>query len=497
MLGRLKDYLGCLERAYRGYLDGGSPLAGLRCAFWIGVHHAQRGELGGAGGWLGRARRLLEGVDDEVVESGYLLLPLVFRHEASGELEAAAVTAAEAAGIGERLGDPDLFALAAHEQGHILIRLGRVRDGLALLDQAMLAVTAGELSPIVSGIVYCGAILACRDAYELRRSREWTEALTEWCARQPDLVAFTGRCLVHRAQIMQLAGAWPQALAEARRAADRCLRGENPAAAGEACYQRGEVHRLRAELGLAEDAYREASGHGWEPQPGLALLRLAQGSVQAAEAAIRRVEGEASGPVKRASVLPAFIEIMLAVDDLRAARAACEELASLAEGHEDGVLEATAAQSRGAVELAAGEPRAALGLLRRAAEVWREFDAPYEIACVRELLGRACRELGDEDGARLELEAARDAFAGLGAATDLARVGLLVELATTLDRHGLTDRELEVLRLVAAGNSNREIAAALLISEHTAARHVQNIFAKLGVSSRTAAGAFAFEHHLV
>jgi DNA-binding CsgD family transcriptional regulator len=278
---------------------------------------------------------------------------------------------------------------------------------------------------------------------------------------------------------------------------DRCLRGENPAAAGEACYQRGEVHRLRGEFGLAEDAYREASGHGREPQPGFALLRLAQGNVQAAAPAIRRVEGEASGPVKRASVLPGFIEIMLAVDDLRAARVACEELASLAEGHEDGVLEATAAQSRGAVELAAGEPRTALGLLRRAMEVWRELDAPYEVACVRELLGRACRELGDEDGARLELEAARDAFAGLGAATDLARVGLLVELATTLDRHGLTDRELQVLRLVATGNSNREIAAALVISEHTAARHVQNIFAKLGVSSRTAAGAFAFEHHLV
>jgi ATP/maltotriose-dependent transcriptional regulator MalT len=226
-------------------------------------------------------------------------------------------------------------------------------------------------------------------------------------------------------------------------------------------------------------------------------MRLAQGNIQAAEAAIRRVEGEASEPVKRARVLPAYIEIVLAVDDVTAARLACEELASFAKGHEDGTLEAIAAQARGAVELAAGEPRAALVSLRRAGEVWRQLEAPYETACVRELLGRACRELGDEDGARLELEAARHAFDRLGAATDLARVDLLVELSTKFDRHGLSDRELEVLRLIAAGNSNREIAAALVISEHTAARHVQNIFAKLGVSSRTAAGAFAFEHHLV
>jgi DNA-binding CsgD family transcriptional regulator len=226
-------------------------------------------------------------------------------------------------------------------------------------------------------------------------------------------------------------------------------------------------------------------------------MRLAQGNLEAAEAAIRRVADEASEPVKRAGVLPAFIDIMLAVDDVTGARGACDELASLAEGHETGTLEAAAAQSRGAVELAADDPRAALGPLRRAGEVWAQFRAPYETACVRELLGRACRELGDEDGARLELEAAYDAFDRLGAATDLERVGLLVEISTRYDRHGLTDRELEVLRLIAAGNSNREIAATLVISEHTVARHVQNIFAKLGVSSRTAAGAFAFEHHLV
>jgi DNA-binding CsgD family transcriptional regulator len=497
MLGRVEDYLGCLERAYHVHLQAGAALAALRCAFWIGVHLAQRGEMGGAGGWLGRAQRLLDREGPDRVEAGYLLLPRVFAQEASGDLEAAAATAAEVAAIGERFGDSDLFALAAHEQGHILIRLGRPAEGLALLDAAMVSVTARELSAIVSGIVYCGVILACRDAHEVRRAREWTAALSEWCERQPDLVAFTGRCLVHRAEIMVLGGDWPAALGEARRAKERCLRGENPTAAGDACYQRAEVQRLRGEFGAAEEAYREASAHGREPQPGLALLRLAQGNADAAVTSIGRVLGEADEPRKRAAVLPAYIEIMLAVDELEAGLEACRELEALAAAHERGALAALALRARGALELARGDPQAALGGLRRAAEAWQQLEAPYETARVRELVGLACRELGDEDAVTLELEAARDAFERLGAAPDLARVSTMVEIAGATESHGLTERELEVLRLVAAGKSNREIARELVISEHTVARHLQNIFAKLGLSSRTAASAFAFEHHLV
>src|SRR5262249_4037590 len=242
----------------------------------------------------------------------------VFEQEASGDLEAAAATAGEAAAIGRRFGDADLFALAAHEHGHVLIKWGRLKEGLRLLDEAMIGVSGGELTPIVPGVVYCGVILACQDAYEVRRAREWTLALTSWCERQPDLVAFTGRCLVHRAEIMQLGGAWPQALEEARRAAERCVQGENPAAAGEACYRQAEIHRLRGELDAAEASYRESSRYGWEPQPGLALLRLAQGMPDTAEAAIRRIAGEAADPSKRAQLLPAYIEIMLEVGNLEA-----------------------------------------------------------------------------------------------------------------------------------------------------------------------------------
>ena len=316
--------------------------------------------MGRAGGWLARAQRLLEREDGERVEHGYLLLPLVFQHEASGDSAAAAATAGAAAAIGERFGDSDLFALAAHERGHILIQNGRLTEGLGLLDEAMVAVTAREVSPIVSGIVYCGVILACQDAYEVRRAKEWTAALSAWCERQPDLVAFTGRCLVHRAEILQLQGTWGAALDEARRASERCLQGENTAGAGEACYRQGEIQRVLGQFDAAEDAYREASRLGREPQPGLALLRLAQEKKGAAEAAIRRMASETSEAGKRAGLLPAFVEIMLAVGDVDAARDACAELDAIAEGHEDGVLGAMAALARGTVEMA-GEHRAGPG----------------------------------------------------------------------------------------------------------------------------------------
>ena len=411
MLGVEQEYRQVLERAHRAYLNEEKPLAAVRCAIWIAVNLAARGELGHAGGWLGRAERLLEREGSDCAERGYLLIPRIFEQEADGDLEGAAATAGEAAAIGERFGDQDLFSLGCFAQGSALIGLGRLRQGLALLDLAMLAVLAGEVSPVSSGVVYCGVILACEEAHELRRAREWTAALSQWCEGQPDLVAFTGRCLVHRAQIMRMDGSWQEAIEEAQRAAERCLKGENPVAAGEAHYQRGEVHRLRGEHTAAVEAYREASGHGWEPQPGLALLRLAQGSGKAAEAAIRRVVSEAGDVGKRARLLPAYVEIMAAVDDLRAAEEGCTELDSIARGEEEpGALAAMAAQARGLVELTAGHPEAALAALRRAGELWQRFRAPYESARTRELIGLACRNLGDEDTARLELEAARETF---------------------------------------------------------------------------------------
>jgi ATP/maltotriose-dependent transcriptional regulator MalT len=357
----------------------------------------------------------------------------------------------------------------------------------------MVAATGADVSPIVTGLVYCSVILACQDVYEVRRAREWTTALSRWCEQQPQMVAFTGRCLVHRAEILQLSGSWPDALEEARRAGRRFVETRNPAA-GLAHYRRGELLRLQGAFAAAEEAYRDASRSGWEPQPGLAQLRLVQEKRHAAVASIRRARAEVMEPLKRAALLPAYVEIMLAVGETEEARGACGELEELARRYGSSMLGAIVAHARGAVDLAEGNAQAALVALREACRAWQELEAPYETARTRVLIGQACRALGDEEAETLELEAARSIFEQLGAAPDLARL----EAATTrAGTHGLSRRELEVLGLVAAGKSNREIAAALVISEHTVARHLQNIFAKLGVTSRTAAAAFAFEHDLV
>jgi DNA-binding CsgD family transcriptional regulator len=380
-------------------------------------------------------------------------------------------------------------------EGEMLLKDGRVPAGLALLDEAMVAVTSHALSPFVPGIVYCSVIVSCQSVYEAGRAREWTLALDRWTQDQPQMVAFTGRCLLHRAEVFQLRGSWGDALEEAARAGSRFEQTRNPAA-GLAHYRRAELLRLRGEHAAAEDAYREASRHGWEPQPGLAQLRLAQGNLEAAAAAVRRANAETSDLLKRAALLPASIEILLAAGEVDDARVACRELQSVADRYETAMLRAMLLYARGAVSLAEDEPRTALVALRQAAETWKSLDAPYEVARTRVLVGEACRMLGDEDSATLELEAAGATFAELGAAPDLARVDGLLR-RTAAERHGLSDRELQVLRLVAAGKSNRAIAAELVISEHTVARHLQNIFAKLGISSRTAATAFAFEHDLL
>jgi ATP/maltotriose-dependent transcriptional regulator MalT len=494
MLGREDEWMSLLEQACRLHGEAGEPRRAARCAFWIGTNLALRGQMGPATGWLGRSHRLLEG-EGECVERGYLLVPVVFQRDAEGDYEGAAATAAAAAEIGERYGDGDLFALALHVQGDVLVRHGDVRAGLALLDEAMVAVTGGGVGPIATGIVYCGVILACEDVYELRRAREWTDVLGRWCEQQPDLVAFSGRCLVHRAQILRLQGEWPAALAEAERADRRFEQSMNTAAAAKASYLRAEVRRLRGELQAAEEGYREASVLGLEPQPGLALLRLAQGTIDAAAAGIRRSLSETSERLPRAGLLPAAIEIMIAGGALDEAHSACRELEEICSKCESDLLRAQLAEARGAVLLAEGDAAAALPELRHACQAWRELEAPYEAARARVLTGRACRALGDDEAFVLELEAARAVFVQLGAATDLALLDALV--GRDAPPHGLSVRELEVLRLLAGGMSNREIAAELVISEHTVARHVQNIFRKLGVGSRTAAGAFAFEHGLI
>jgi ATP/maltotriose-dependent transcriptional regulator MalT len=466
----------------------------VRCAFWVAFCLLNRGDFARSNGWVARGRRILDDGGHDCVERGYLLILPSRIHVLAREWDQAHALAAEAAAIGERFGDLDLVTIARLLLGRSLITRGMTTDGLVLLDEAMVGVVAGEVSPTIAGLLYCGTIAMCQEIFDLGRAREWTAALSQWCRSEPDLVPYSGECLIHRAEILQLHGAWKDAVEAIEEARDRFLRRAERADVGGAFYQLGELHRLAGDFAAAEDAFRQANRWGREPQPGLALLRLAQGQTDAAQAAIRRAVEEAGDAAPRARLLPAYVEIMVAAGDVAAARAAADELARVAEAFGAPMVRALATQAQGAVLLAEGDATAALGALRQAWRAWKDLETPYETARARVLIAQACRALGDEDGAAMELDAARAIFHELGAAVDLAAVQGRPDDRTA---GGLTPRELQVLRLVAAGKTNRAIAEELFLSEKTVARHVSNIFAKLCVSSRAAATAFAYQHGLV
>jgi len=498
LAGRDDDYLAALERAHHAHLSQDRRLQSVRCAFWLGLRLLFRGEGGRAGGWFARAERLIESETAACAERGYLLLPAVEHAIRGGDLDKAASIAAAIVEIAERHQDEELLTCSQLDEGLIFIRQGDVARGLARLDELMLAVTANTLSPIVTGLMYCAVIGACQEVCAASRAREWTYALSDWCGQQPEMMAFTASCLAHRAEVMRLHGAWSEALAEAERASRRDPQRDARSTAA-AFYEIAEIHRLRGDVPEAEAAYRDASRYGREPQPGLALLRLEQGRAPIAAATIRRVAGTTQPPLDRVKVLPAYVEIMLAVGDLGAAHAAVDELEQTAARFATEFVAAAAAQARGEIEIADGAAHAALVSLHRALDLWQELHAPYPAARVRVAIGIACRALGDEDGGALELDAARAAFERLGAAPDLARVDSLRARAPAAHTgaRGLTRRELEVLKLVASGRTNRQIGADLDLSEKTVDRHVSNIFAKLDVPSRAAATAYAFRHRLL
>ena len=496
LLGREEQGIDLATRAHEAFLGIDDAVGAARCATWIGLYLGGKGDDARSGGWLARARRVAAASDaGSAAAEGLLLVAVALEHLYEGDPAGAERMFADAFTAGNRVHDRDAMTLAQLGQGQALLMLGDPSAGLALLDEAMVAVTAGEVSPVASGVVYCSVIGTCHLAFDVRRARQWTVALEHWCGDRPDMVMFTGQCQAHRAALYCLHGAWGDAMAAARAAQARVRAGDWSGSFG-AWYQEGEVHRLRGESDAAERSYHRAGEGGYPPQPGLALLRAAQGRAADAQSLIREAIGQVD-PATRRQLLVAVVEIELAAGDRAAARLAADELLAVETTGASPMQRALAARCDAAVRLEEGDASGALAGLLAAWRSLQELDLPYEAARSRVLAAMARRSLGDEDSASMDLEAARAVFVELGAVPDALAVDALSRRARGAHPTPLTPREIEVVRLVAAGKTNRAIARELYVSEKTVERHLSNVFAKLGIASRASATAYAYEHAMM
>jgi len=491
-LGKLDESAAARERAFEARHQAGDMDAAALEAFFLSLALGDKGEDALASGWRSRAYRLAEQVPDSLT-AGYLLSMESIGAYHMGHAEECVDKARATAELGRRHSDDTLVAWAIHVEGLGLVKLGAVDQGWARLDESMVAAVAGRLKPMWAGLMHCGMLVACEEYGDPRKAWQWVETTERWLATVPGAVVYPGVCRVHKVRIMQLRGTWPEAEVEARQACSDLL-GVHAYTAARAYYEIAELKRLTGDHDAAYELYKQAHQLGWDPQPGLALLRLAQGRTDAAVAGLRRALDEIHDPLIRAGFLPHEVEVALAAGDRDAAERAADELAELASRYRSPLISTYACGARGAVLLAAGDARGAIPELRRAVAEWVHLDCSYELARVRALAGMALEEVGDHDGATLELEAAFAMFEQLGAEPDARRVRELLGGAPR--PKGLSEREVEVLRLVAAGRSNKQIAADLFISENTVARHVQNIFAKLDVASRAAATSVAVKQGL-
>lgn len=493
-LGRTEACIEAREHAYRIYTELGASREAGMCAVWLYEQHCQRarGSIGSA--WLQRARRVLA-ADDGCVEHGALLLREAELAHGSGDLDDARAVADRALAMGRRLGSADLEGEALQTIGRVLIDQGEVAQGFAHLDEAMLLAVEGRLGPYSTGKIYCSLISACEEIGDLRRAAEWTEATTTWAEQHP-LAIFPGICRIHRASVLDRSGAMQRAVDELNQACEE-LMGSHLANAAAAFAEVGDIRRRLGQLDQSEEAFTRAAELTGQPCAGLALLRLAQGRVDAAERIINDcLAGRSPNRLGRARILPAATQIAVAAGHVERADAAARELEETADAFATPALQAMAVLARGRVELAQGEVASACASLRDAASRWHVLGVPYEAATARTVLAQAYREAGDEEAATAAFATARAAFEAIGARLGSPDGGRPAPAAGPAPG-GLSPREVEVLRLIAAGLSNKEIAADLRLSAKTVSRHLANIFTKIGVSSRSAATAFAFEHHVV
>ncbi len=483
-LGRIEDNLRLNAVACDAFLAHSRPVDAARAAMVLGVFHLARGDEPQGMGWIGRTGRLLEGIAESPVH-GYLLhITEVETSLLAGQPAAAVDAARRIQDLGHRLDQPDLVALGLNGEGRALIRSGHVVDGLKLLDEAMVAVLDGRLAPFASGTLYCHTIAACHEVADLRRMTRWIELTERWLATFPAAVAFGGLCAVHRAQLHLFRAEWDEAERKALQVGTD-LDANRVDYAAEAWYVVAEARRLRGDPSAA-DAYDQAHARGRDPQPGRALLRLRDGDAAGAATSVRAaLTAVGPDPLRRASLCAAAVDIALAAGRLDDAAVAAAELAETASVYATSGLQAMAAAACGAVLLAEDRPEEALPVLRDACRRYLDLGAPYDVAGTSVRLADAYRALGDGASAAAEVARAEATYQRLGA-----------HRRARESPDGLTRRECEVLSRVADGLSNRQIGEALYISDRTVARHLTNIFTKIGVASRTQAARYAIDHGL-
>jgi len=491
LIGEEREALELWARLHHHCTKCGKIDEAARWAFWIGLLHLLAGRATQAGGWCARARRLLSSEGFEGSAPGYGEIidglmcadgpPPIRRFDTAIE-------------FAEEFDDQDLLALGLLSRGQALIRSEAVAEGVEFLDEAMVTVTAGHVSPVLAGVVYCGLILTCQSVFDFERAVQWTRELDAWCAAQPDLVPYRGQCLVHRSELFLNEGDWVAAKSEADKALIH-LGASSETVAGRAYYQRGEVHRLRGAFEAALAMYHEADLRGFPPQPGAALVMLAEGRKGEAVEALRSALAASRGADRRLVLLGPFVDALVAAGNIVSARTHAEELTDRAARIGAPVLEAAALAAMGGLLMAEGKPRAARGILREALLIWQRLACPYPAARTRRMLGEAQLALGEAPAGRADIAAAQEVFTRLGADPDAALAAALLPPDRGTD--GLTARELEVLGRVAEGETNRQIAEALAISEHTVARHLSNIFDKTGTGNRTEASIHAQKSGLI